>query len=110
MGRHVRNAAFSNTQTLYSQPFKSVEKIGYQGQVAARLGMIKICYTQQALGNLLNNLKSSSPNLDDAVQNVRDSFAMLTKSLDQITRTGAFHYLSRRKATIADKACMNLIT
>ena len=102
MRRHGRKAAFGNTQSLYSQPFKSIEKIGYQGQVAARLGMISICYTQQALGNLLTNLKSSSPNLDEAIQNVRDIFAMSTKSLDQMARTGAFHHLSRRKATIAD--------
>lgn len=54
------------------------------------------------MGNLLNNLKSSSPNLDEAVQNVRDIFAMSTKSLDQMSRTGAFLHLNRRKATIAD--------
>ena len=33
--RHGRKAAFGSTQSLYSQPFKSIEKIGYQGQVAA---------------------------------------------------------------------------
>ena len=100
--RHGRKAAFGSNQSLYSQSYKSIEKIGYQGQVAARMGIISICYTQQALGSLLNNLKSSSPNLDEAVQNVRDIFAMSTKSLDQMARTGAFHHLIRRKATIAD--------
>lgn len=100
--RHGRKAAFGSSQSLFSQPFKSLEKIAFQGQVAARLGIISICYTQQALGQLLNNLKSSSPNLDEAVQNVRDIFAMSTKSLDQVARTGTFHHLVRRKATIAD--------
>ena len=91
-----------NTQSLFSQPFKSLERISYQGQGAARLGIISTCYTQQVLGSLLNNLKSSSPNLDEAIQNVRDIFAMSTKSLDQMSRTGAFHHLSQRKVTIAD--------
>lgn len=100
--KHGRKAAFGSSQCLYSQPYKSMERIAYQGQVAARMGIISICYTQQALGNLLNNLKSSSPNLDEAVQNGRDIFAMSTKSLDQMSRTGAFHHLNRRKATIAD--------
>ena len=100
--KHGRKAAFGSSQCLYSQPYKSIERIAYQGQVAARMGIISICYTQQALGKLLNNLKSSSPNLDEAVQNVRDIFAMTTKSLDQMSRTGAFHHLNRRKAAIAD--------
>ena len=100
--KHGRRAAFGSSQSLFTQPFKSVEKIAYQGQVAARMGIISVCYTQQALGCLLNNLSGKSPNLDEAVQNVRDIFAMSTKSLDQMSRTGAFHYLIRRKATIAD--------
>lgn len=100
--KHGRKAAFGSTQSLFSQPYKSIEKIAFQGQVAARMGIISICYTQQALGSLLNNLKSTSPNLDEAIQNVRDIFAMSTKSLDQMSRTGAFHHLNRRKATIAD--------
>ena len=33
---------------------------------------------------------------------MRDIFAMSTKSLDQVARTGAFHHLIRRKATVAD--------
>lgn len=40
--------------------------------------------------------------MDEAVQNVRDIFAISTKALDQFGRTGAFHHLVRRKATIAD--------
>lgn len=87
---------------LFSQPFKGIEKVAYQGQVAARLGIVSVCYTQQALGLLLENLQRDPPNLDEAVQNVRDIFAMSTKSLDQIARTGAMHHLIHRKATVAD--------
>ena len=66
------------------------------------MGIISLCYSQQAMGLLLKNLKSESPNLDEAIQNVRDLFAMSTKSLDQLSRTGAFLYFVRRKATVAD--------
>ena len=100
--KHGRKAAFGSSQSLFSQPYKSMEKIAYQGQIAARLGIISLCYTQQALGLLLSNLKKDSPNIDEAVQTVRDIFAMTTKSLDQVARTGAFHHLIRRKATVAD--------
>lgn len=100
--KHGRRAAFGSTQTLFSQPFKSMEKIAYQGQVAARMGIISMCYAQQALGSLLQNLKGNTPNIDEAVQNVRDIFAISTKALDQFCRTGAFHHLVRRKATVAD--------
>ena len=53
--RYGRKAAFRNTQSLFSQPVKSLDSISYQGQVAVRLGIILICYTQQALGSLLKN-------------------------------------------------------
>ena len=43
--RHGRKATFGSSQSLFSQPFKSLEKIAFQGQVAARLGIISICYT-----------------------------------------------------------------
>ena len=100
--KHGRKAAFGNTQTLFSQPFKSIEKVAYQGQVAARMGIISTCYAQQALSALLQNLKSESPNMDEAIQNVRDIFAISTKTLDQFCKTGAFHHLVRRRATVAD--------
>lgn len=100
--KHGRRAAFGNSQALFNQPFKSIEKIAYQGQIASRMGIISVCYAQQALSLLLNNLKGSAPNLDEAVQNVRDIFAISTKSLDQFARAGAFHHLVRRKATVAD--------
>lgn len=100
--KHGRRAAFGSTQALFSQPFKSMERIAFQGQVAARMGLITLCYAQQALGSLLQNLQAKDPNMDEAVQNVRDIFAISTKSMDQMARTGAFHHLLRRKATIAD--------
>lgn len=100
--KHGRRAAYGSSQSLFSQPFKSIEKIAFQGQVASRMGLISVCYSQQALGLLLKNLKSESPNLDQAVQNVRDLFAMSTKTLDQFARAGAFMHLVRRKATVAD--------
>ena len=100
--KHGRRATFGTSQSLFSQQYKSIEKIAFQGQVAARMGIISLCYSQQAMGLLLKNLKSESPNLDEAIQNVRDLFAMSTKSLDQLSRTGAFFHLVRRKATVAD--------
>ena len=63
-----------------------MEKIAFQGQMAARLGIISLCYIQQALGLLLANLMKDSPNWDEIVQNVRDIFVMSTKSLDQMAR------------------------
>ena len=97
--KHGRLATFGTSQSLFFQPYKSIEKIAFQGQVAARMGIISLCYSQQAMGLLLKNLKSESPNLDEGIQNVRDLFAMSTKSLDQLSRTGAFFHLLRRKAT-----------
>ena len=70
--------------------------------MAARMGLITSCYTQQALGVLLDTLQQNEPNLDLAIQTVRDIFALSTKTLDQISRTGAFHHLVRRRATMHD--------
>ncbi|CAC5420875.1 unnamed protein product [Mytilus coruscus] len=68
------------------------------------MGWITTCYLQQASGNLLDILQSDTPNLDSAIQNVRDIFALTTKSLDQTARTGAFHHMIRRRATMYDTA------
>ena len=100
--KHSRRAAFGNSQWLYSQPYRSIEKKAYQVQLAARMGIISLCYSQQALGLLLNTLKSTSSNIGEAIQNMRDIFAISTNSLDQLARCGAFHHLIRRKATVAD--------
>lgn len=100
--KHGRKAAFGASHSLYSQPNKAIEKIAYQGQVAAKMGVISLCYAQQALGQLLINLKDEKSNIDENIQMVRDVFAISTKALDQMGRAGAFHHLVRRKATVAD--------
>ncbi|CAC5394887.1 unnamed protein product [Mytilus coruscus] len=101
-------AAFSRVPCLFSKELKSLEKIAYQGQLAARMGLITSCYTQQALGILLDNLQSDTPNLDGAVQNVRDIFALSTKTFDQMSRTGSFHHMVRRRATMYDTRLSDL--
>ena len=95
-------AAFGKTPALFSKTMKSVERLAFQGQMAARMGLITTCYTQQALGVLLDSLQQKEPNIDLAVQNVRDIFALSTKTLDQVARTGASHHLIRRRATMHD--------
>ncbi|CAC5426315.1 unnamed protein product [Mytilus coruscus] len=75
---------------LFSKELKSLEKIAYQGQPAARMGLITSCHLQQALGIFLDNLQSNTSNLDGAVHNVRDIFALSTETLDQMSKTGAF--------------------
>ncbi|VDI62494.1 Hypothetical predicted protein [Mytilus galloprovincialis] len=102
MKRYGPKAAFGRVPSLFTKNLKSLERLAYQGQVAARMGLITTCYLQQASGNLLDNLTSDSPNLDSAIQNVRDIFALSTKSLDQTARTGAFHHMIRRRATMYD--------
>jgi hypothetical protein len=92
----------SKAQSLCSQPLRSLEKLAYQGQHAARMGLVINIYMQQALSNLLLILQDKKLNIDSAIQCVRDIFAMSTKSLDQTARTGAFHHLIRRRAAMAD--------
>ncbi|CAC5400631.1 unnamed protein product [Mytilus coruscus] len=86
-------AAFGRVPCLFSKELIFLEKIAYQGQLAARMGLITSCYTQQALGILFDDLQSDTPNLDGAVQNVRDIFALSTKTFDQRSRTGSFHHM-----------------
>ena len=100
--KHGHKAAFGSTPSLYNRQLRSIEKIGFQGQSAAKMGVIMTCYTQKALGILLENLQSENPNIDRAIQTTRDVFAMTTKSLDQVARAGAFHHMSRRKAAVYD--------
>ncbi|CAC5426473.1 unnamed protein product [Mytilus coruscus] len=101
-------AAFGRVPCLFSKELKSLAKIAYQGQLAARMGLITSCYTQQALGILLDNLQFDTPNLDGAVQNVRDIFALSTKTFDQMSRTGSFHHMVRRRATMYDTGLSDL--
>ena len=77
--KYGHKAAFGSSRGLYNRQMRTIEKIGYQGQTAARMGIITTCYTQQALGCLLDNLQSQEPNLDRATQTVGYIFAMTTK-------------------------------
>ena len=100
--QHSNFKAWGKAKHLASQQMRSIENSAYQGQIAARMGIISVAYMQQALGLLLKNLKSDTPNVDSAVQSVRDIFDMSTKTLDQVGRTGAFHHVVRRKAAVSD--------
>lgn len=99
--------SWGKSRQLATQPLKSIESVAYQGQVAARYGIISVAYMQQALGTLLNKLQSAESNIDSAIQSVRDIFAMSTKALDQVGRTGAFHHVIRRKAAASDTGLNN---
>ena len=108
--RHGSKAvrAWGRNRTLATQPFKAIESVAFQGQSAARYGIIAVSYMQQALGSLLNKLQSDNFNIDSAIQSVRDIFAMSTKALDQVGRAGAFHHIVRRKAAASDTGLNNL--
>lgn len=106
--RYGPKAAFGKTSSLFDNNYKSLEKLAYQGHLAARMGLITTCYLQQAVGNLLDNLEAGKPNLDSAIQNVRDIFALSTKTLDQMARTGSFHHMIRRRATMYDTRLSDL--
>ena len=108
--RHGSKAvkAWGRNRTLATQPLKAIESVAFQGQSAARYGIIAVSYMQQALGSLLNKLQSDNFNIDSAIQSVRDIFAMSTKALDQVGRAGAFHHIVRRKAAASDTGLNNL--
>ena len=57
---------------------------------------------------MLQELKTGEPNLNLAVQTVRDVFAMRTKTLDQIGSSGAYDHIIRHKATIVDMGLENV--
>ena len=50
--------AWGKSKQLASQPLKAIESVAFQGQMATRLGIISVCYIQQALGSLLHKLQS----------------------------------------------------
>lgn len=78
--RFTSKACFKRTRSLHTQHLKEIEKLAYQAQVAAKQGIIATLYVQQALRVLLEELKTENPNIDLAVQTVRDVFAMSTKT------------------------------
>ena len=87
---------------MFTQHLKQIEIFAFQGQTAARMGIVITLYIQQALASLLSDLNSENFNIDRATQTVRDVFAMSTKVLDQLGRTGAYDHYIRRKATMVD--------
>lgn len=66
------------------------------------MAIVSKCYTQQALGCLLDTLKEKEVNMDIAIQTVRVIFVMSTKTPDQICRARAYHHIIRNKATMFD--------
>ena len=66
------------------------------------MGIIISLYEQRALASLLQELREENPNLDAATQTVKDIFAMSSKVLDHLGRTGAYDHFIRCKATIMD--------
>jgi len=80
--KHGRKAAFTKTG-LFSQPSEMIEKIAYRGQQATYMGISMHMYMQQGLAALIPTLQSDDVNTDRAIQQVREIFALSTKSLDQ---------------------------
>lgn len=99
---------WGKSRQLCTQPLKSIETLGYQGQLASRMSIIAIAYMQQGLGSLLKTLQEKDVNIDRAVQNVKDLFDMSNKALDQTGRSGLFHHMVRRKAAISDSGLATL--
>ena len=93
---------------LFSQPYKQIEKLGFQGQLGARMNIISLLYIQQALGSLAQSVESGNFDKHSLGENIKDIFAMSTKSLDQAGRAGAFFHLIRRKAAAQDTGLVKL--
>ena len=110
--RHGSKGSFSKNnksgRSLVTQPCKMIEKIAYRGQQAAKFGIVIQLYMQQSLGSLLEYLQCDHFDQDQACRMVKDVFSMSTKSLDQSGRTGAFHHIIRRTATMTDTALYEL--
>lgn len=101
-------ATWDNHRQLFSQPYKQIERLGYQGQVASRMNIVAELYMQQALGTLINTLENEDCEKSDICQTVRDLFAISTKSLDQAGRCSAFFQLIRRRAAAQDSGLHKL--
>ncbi|KAL4234844.1 hypothetical protein ACF0H5_006485 [Mactra antiquata] len=99
---------WGKSKQLCTQPLKSIETLGYQGQLATRYNILAIAYLQQSLASLMTNLQQNDPNIDRAVQTVRDLFEISSKCLDQAGRADAFHHLIRRKAASANSGLNTL--
>ena len=51
--RHSGKATFKRSKSLFTQLWKEIEKLAFQGQSAARMGIVISLYVQQALVSLL---------------------------------------------------------
>ncbi|CAC5408397.1 unnamed protein product [Mytilus coruscus] len=71
------------------------------------MGIISVLYMQQTLGTLLERVENENVS-DETCQMVKDLFAISTKSLDQVGRTGAFNHMIRRKAAATESGLNNL--
>ncbi|KAK6179632.1 hypothetical protein SNE40_011946 [Patella caerulea] len=103
-------AAFTKSGAfLFSQPFKMLEKMAFRGQQSAYLGIVIQLYLQQNLASLLEIVQDKEE-LDkaDIVSRIKDIFAMSTKGLDQLGRTGAFHHMTRRTVAMSDTSLFQL--
>ena len=100
-------STLKNGTGLFSQPCKMAEKTAYRGQQAAFMGIKMNVYLQQNLSALLNTLEKDR-DVDAAITQVRDIFAISTKTLDQFGRTGAFHHIVRRQLTMSDTSLYEL--
>ncbi|XP_063412309.1 uncharacterized protein LOC134695064 [Mytilus trossulus] len=100
--------SWDNHRQLHTQPLRQIEKLGFQGQLSARMNIISVLYMQQALGSLVQTLESDDFEKDKVCQTVKDVFAMSTKTLDQAGRTGAFLHLVRRQASAQDSGLTGL--
>lgn len=107
--KYGKKAYFTKTgKSLFSQPYKMVEKIAYRGQQAAYVGILSQLYVQQSLGTLIETLSENDCDRDKVIQQTRDIFAMTTKGLDQFGRTGAFHHIIRRQLAMTDTSLFTL--
>ena len=74
--------AWSNGKQLVTQPLKSIESLGYQGQMVSRCAILALSYLQQGFGSFMKSLSVPDPNIDKSVQTVRYLFDMSSKALD----------------------------
>ena len=66
--RHSGKATFKWARSLFTAHLKEMERLAFQGQTAARMGIIISLYEQRALASLLQELRKEKPNLDAATQ------------------------------------------
>jgi hypothetical protein len=75
-GKYKTLACISFKVFKPTQPLKQIEKLAFQGQVAARMGIISVLYLQNALASLSSSIKSDNTN-PDILQSVRLSKKLL---------------------------------